>query len=74
MLDRLVVHEFYCFLDGYSGYNHIAIALEDQEKTTFTCPYRDFGSQKDAIWVVQCCKHILAMHDGNILRHGREVN
>ncbi|XP_075507502.1 uncharacterized protein LOC142544330 [Primulina tabacum] len=25
--------------DGYSGYKQIAIAPEDQEKTTFTCPY-----------------------------------
>jgi hypothetical protein len=24
-------------LDGFSGYNHIQIAPEDQEKTTFTC-------------------------------------
>ena len=39
MLDRLAGHEYYCFLYGYSGYNQIAIALEDQEKTTFTCPY-----------------------------------
>ena len=31
MLDRLAGHSFYCFLDGYSGYNQIAIALEDQE-------------------------------------------
>ena len=38
MLDRLARHEYYCFLDGYSGYNQIAIALEDQDKTTFTCP------------------------------------
>ena len=29
MLDRLVGHSHYCFLDGYSGYNQIAIALED---------------------------------------------
>ena len=29
MLDRLVGHEYYCFLDGYSGYNQITIALED---------------------------------------------
>ena len=39
MLDRLAGHPYYCFLDGYSGYNQIALALEDQEKTVFTCPY-----------------------------------
>ena len=39
MLDRLARHPHFCFLDGYSGYNQIAIAPEDQEKTTFTCPF-----------------------------------
>ena len=39
MLDRLARPAFYFFLDGYSGYNQIFIASEDQEKTTFTCPY-----------------------------------
>ena len=39
MLDRLAGHPHFCFLDGYSGYNQIAIAPEDQEKTTFTCPF-----------------------------------
>ena len=29
MLDRLAGHEYYCFLDGYSEYNQISIALED---------------------------------------------
>ena len=29
MLDRLARHSHYCFLDGYSGYNQIAIAPED---------------------------------------------
>ena len=38
MLERVAGHEFYCFLDRYSGNNQIEIALEDQEKTTFTCP------------------------------------
>ena len=28
MLERVAGHEFYCFLDGYSGYNQIEIALE----------------------------------------------
>ena len=43
MLDRLVGHDYYCFLDGYLGYNQIAIAPEDQDKTTFTCPYGTFA-------------------------------
>ena len=43
ILDRLAGHEFYCFLDGYSGYSQIAIALEDQEKITFTCPSEAFA-------------------------------
>ena len=46
MLDRLAGHDYYCFLDGYSGYNQIAIAPEDQEKTTFTCPYGTFTFRK----------------------------
>ena len=46
MLDRLVRHEYYYFLDGYSGYNQITIAPEDQEKTTFTCPYGTFAFRR----------------------------
>ena len=46
MLDRLAGHPHFCFLDGYSGYNHIAIAPEDQEKTTFTCPYCAFAFKR----------------------------
>ena len=46
MLDRLAGHEYYCFLDGYLCYNHIAIAPEDQEKTTFTCPYGTFAFRR----------------------------
>ena len=42
MLDRLAGNPHFCFLDGYSGYNQIAIAPEDQEKTTFTCPFGTF--------------------------------
>ena len=46
MLERVAGHEFYCFLDGYTGYNQIEIALEDQEKTTFTCPFGTFAFRK----------------------------
>ena len=43
MLDKLARHSHYCFLDGYSGYNQIAIAPVDQDKSTFTCPYGTFS-------------------------------
>lgn len=38
MLDRLKGHVFYCFLDGYFGYNQIAITPEDNEKNHFYLP------------------------------------
>ena len=46
MLDRLEGHEYYCFLDGYSGYYQITISLKDQEKTTFTCLYGTFAFRR----------------------------
>ncbi|CAN6712517.1 unnamed protein product [Malus baccata var. baccata] len=46
MLKRLAGHSHYCSLDGYSGYNQIAVALEDQEKTTFTCPFGIFAYRR----------------------------
>ncbi|KAL4346878.1 hypothetical protein GQ457_17G009040 [Hibiscus cannabinus] len=46
MLDRLAGKAYYCFLDGYSGYNQIAIAPEDQEKMTFTCPYGTYAFRR----------------------------
>ena len=42
MSERLAGHAYYCFLYGYSGYNQIAIAPKDQEKTTFIYPYGTF--------------------------------
>ena len=52
MLDRLVGHFFYCFLNGYSGYNQIAIASEDYEKTTFTCLYGTFSFRMMPFWIM----------------------
>jgi hypothetical protein len=50
MLERLSGQKFYCFLDGYSGYNQIAVDPEDQEKTAFTCPFGVFVYRK--IWIM----------------------
>ncbi|XP_019100932.1 PREDICTED: uncharacterized protein LOC104789643 [Camelina sativa] len=46
MLERLVNHPYYCFLDGYSGFFQIPIHPDDQEKTTFTCPYGTFSYRR----------------------------
>ena len=46
MLERLAGHEFYCFLDGFSGYNQVPIFPADQDKTTFTCPFGTFAYRK----------------------------
>nr|GEW51173.1 hypothetical protein [Tanacetum cinerariifolium] len=46
MLERLAGNEYYCFLDGFSGYFQILIDPKDQEKTTFTCPYGTFAYKR----------------------------
>ena len=46
LLERISGHPFYCFLDGYSGYFQIEIAAEDQEKTTFTCPFGTYAYKR----------------------------
>nr|GEZ42482.1 reverse transcriptase domain-containing protein [Tanacetum cinerariifolium] len=46
MLERLAGNEYYCFLDGFSGYFQISIDPKDQEKTTFTCPDRTFAYRR----------------------------
>nr|GEU53259.1 reverse transcriptase domain-containing protein [Tanacetum cinerariifolium] len=46
ILERLAENQYYCFLDGFSGYFQIPIDPKDQEKTTFTCPYRTFAYRR----------------------------
>ena len=43
IVDRLARKGWYYFLNGYSRSNQISIAPEDQEKSTFTCPYGTFA-------------------------------
>ncbi|KAH9781478.1 Endonuclease [Citrus sinensis] len=46
MLERLAGKSHFCCLDGYSGFYQIPVAPEDQEKTTFTCPFRTFAYRR----------------------------
>jgi hypothetical protein len=46
MLERLMKHSFFCFLDGYSGYYHIPIHLDEQSKTTFICSYVTYAYRR----------------------------
>ncbi|GJS25035.1 reverse transcriptase domain-containing protein [Tanacetum coccineum] len=57
MLERLAGNEFYCFLDGFSGYFQNPIDPNDQEKTTFTCPYGNFAcvDGKEALENLEAC-------------------
>ncbi|GJS50586.1 reverse transcriptase domain-containing protein [Tanacetum coccineum] len=54
MLERLAGNEFYCFLDGFSGYFQILIDPKDQEKTTFT--------DHSVFRVPSLCHSVCAMH------------
>nr|GEV39765.1 DNA-directed DNA polymerase [Tanacetum cinerariifolium] len=46
MLERLAGNQYYCFLDGFSGYFQILIDPKDQGKTTFTYPYGTFSYRR----------------------------
>ena len=43
ILDAVAGHESYSFLDGFSGYNQVKIAKEDQLKTTFTTDWGTYA-------------------------------
>ena len=43
VLDTLAGKKCFSFLDGFSGYNQIQIAPEDQDKTTFTYPWGTYA-------------------------------
>ncbi|GJU32045.1 reverse transcriptase domain-containing protein [Tanacetum coccineum] len=46
ILERLTGNKYFCFLDGFSGYFQIPIDPNDQEKTTFTCPFGTYAYRR----------------------------
>ena len=43
LVDNTTQHKVFSFMDGFSGYNHIKMALEDMEKTTFVTHWGTFS-------------------------------
>ena len=42
LVDAIVGHPWMSFLDAFQGYHQIALALDDQEKTVFITPIRNY--------------------------------
>ncbi|XP_010548580.1 PREDICTED: uncharacterized protein LOC104819955 [Tarenaya hassleriana] len=57
MLERLALHSYCCFLDGYSGFFQIPIHPNDQEKTAFTCPYRTYANCRMPVGFCKLRRH-----------------
>nr|GEW85477.1 DNA-directed DNA polymerase [Tanacetum cinerariifolium] len=82
ILERLARNEFYCFLDRFSGYFQIPIDPQDQQKTTFTCPYGTFAYRRmpfglcNAPGTIQRCKIAIFydMIEKNNRSYGIEVD
>ena len=43
ILQNISGSKFFSFMDGFSGYNQIKIAVEDRHKTTFTSEWGSFA-------------------------------
>ena len=43
ILNEVAGHECYSFTGGFSGYNQVPIAKEDQKKTIFVCEFGSFS-------------------------------
>jgi hypothetical protein len=67
IMDSLATSEILSFLDAYSGYHRINLAIDDQEKTSFITPFgiffytkMDFGLKNVGGGAMyQKCMHII---------------
>nr|GEU67604.1 reverse transcriptase domain-containing protein [Tanacetum cinerariifolium] len=46
ILERLARNKYFCFLDGFSRYFQIPVNPNNQEKTTFTCPFGTYAYRR----------------------------
>ena len=53
VLERVVGHKAYSFLDGFSGYNQVSIDPKDQHMIAFATTWSVFCISKNVIWMNQ---------------------
>ena len=76
ILDAVAGHECYSFLDGFSGYNQVQIAMEDRIKTTFTT---DWGTYAYTVMSFGLCnapatfQRVMTVAFQDYLRHFMEI-
>nr|GEU86273.1 DNA-directed DNA polymerase [Tanacetum cinerariifolium] len=73
MLERLAGNEFYCFLDGFSGYFQILIDPQDQEKTTFTCHYGTLAYRRMPFSLCNAPRHNISKSEIEVDREKVDV-
>ena len=71
IIDSTAGSESLCFLDAYSGYNQIKMAVEDEEKTAFITPFgafcytaMTFGLKNAGATYQRCMQECLASQIG----------
>ncbi|MCO5584355.1 hypothetical protein L7F22_038281 [Adiantum nelumboides] len=79
VLDRVAKKQAYSFLDGFLGYNQLAIALEDQHKMAFAQSGESMHTESCLLKVSEKCrtyriclnpnKCVFMVRQGKILRH-----
>nr|GFA22607.1 reverse transcriptase domain-containing protein [Tanacetum cinerariifolium] len=69
MLERLAGNEYYCFLDGFSGYFQIPIDPRIKKNNVYL-PLWNVRLPSHAFRFVQCARNISKMHVSYLSRHG----
>ena len=86
ILDDCARCEYFSFMDGFSGYNHIAIRKENQHKTAFICPWGTFlylklpfslknageNFQWDMDYTFHDIRHIVQAYLDDLLAHSKK--
>ena len=69
ILETVAGHEIYSLMDGFSGYNQVQIAPEDQLKTCFIMGKYRMGSiriSNNVLWVDECANNLSKSSNGDI--------